>query len=557
MQLSEITIETAQNAMTAFAGRARGKAVCLPASLIMKMRMITDFTAKKTSAGAFGKAAHACLQDARMHTRCKGSWMSKRPRLGARMCQGIFFLMAAAAMLCSLSLASPMKTYAAGWLSMSSDTTAEAAIVMDVDTGAVLWGKNINSQYTPASITKLMTGLIVLEKCSLDDEVTVAAEAVNNLESGASSVGLGAGDVLTVDELLHAMLLRSANDAANALACHVSGSIEAFAAEMTRRAEELGCQGTIFRNPSGLTSPENVTTAYDMALIGAECARTPGFIEVESRLSYKVSKDSKYPDGFTVNQEHKMLLKGTAYSDSRVIGGKTGFIRASGNTLVTIAEDNGMRLVAVVLKDKNPDHYKDTEKLLNFGFDNFETAIIEDPINTYEVVKRLEADKIIDGISADFVADSEVRITIPKGAATEDVKVSYDYNISDEAPENAIARMIFSFDGVKVGSTYIIDERVSDLAVVETFEEEKESLFTNVSPVKIIIAGVVCVILIAAATFVFINAARAKTAREQRAKRLERRRRRLKELDLSEQEFMDMVREDRRHKARRYVRHGE
>ena len=463
---------------------------------------------------------------------------------------------AAAATLCSLSLASTMDAHAASWLSMSSDTTAEAAIVMDADSGAVLWGKNINSQYTPASITKLMTGLIVLENCSLDEEVTVAAEAVNNLESGASSVGLGAGDVLTVDELLHAMLLRSANDAANALACHVSGSIEAFAEEMTKRAEELGCKGTVFRNPSGLTSPENVTTAYDMALIGAECARNPAFIEVESRLSYKISGDSKYPEGFTVNQEHKMLLKGTAYSDSRVIGGKTGFIRASGNTLVTIAEDNGMRLVAVVLKDKNPDHYKDTEKLLNFGFDNFETAVIKDPINAYDVVKRLEADKIIDTASPDFTADSEVRLTIPKGGTTDELKVSYDYNISDDAPENAIAKMIFSFDGVKVGSTYIIDGRVSDIAVVETVEAEKDSLFINVSPLRIIITGTICVILIALATLVLINAARAKNAREQRARRLERRKKRLAELNVSEQEFMDMVRKDRRHKARPYVRHG-
>ena len=457
----------------------------------------------------------------------------------------------------SLSLAPSEAFAAASWLSMSEDTTAEAAIVMDADTGAVLWGKNINSQYTPASITKLMTGLLVLERCSLDEQVTVAAEAVNNLEAGASSVGLGAGDVLTVDELLHAMLLRSANDAANALACHVSGSIEEFAKEMTARAEALGCKGTIFRNPSGLTTPENVTTAYDMALIGAECARTPGFLEVESKLSYKVSGDSKYPDGFTVNQEHKMLLTGTAYTDSRVIGGKTGFIKASGNTLVTIAEDNGLRLVAVVLKDKNPDHYKDTSKLLNFGFNNFEAAVISDPIAAYDVVSRLAADKIIDETNAELGTDSdEIRVTVPKGASLDDIKVSYDYNIKADAPENAIARMIFNYDGVNAGSTYIINERVSDIAVVETDEANEQSAFTNVSPGRIIIIGLCCALCIAAATMVLIIAARNKEAREQRQRRLERRRRRLEELNVSEEEFMDMVKEEQNHSPRRPKRRG-
>ena len=468
----------------------------------------------------------------------------------------------AAVLLCFLTtLVTPMQSYAAQWLSMSEDTTAEAAIVIDADSGAVLWGKNIDSQYTPASITKLMTGLLVLENCSLEEEVTVAAEAVNNLEAGASSVGLGAGDVLTVDELLHAMLLRSANDAANALACHVSGSIDAFAVLMTERAAELGCKGTIFRNPSGLTTPENVTTAYDMALIGAACAENPGFIEVESRLSYKISGDSKYPDGFTVNQEHKMLLSGTGYTDSRVIGGKTGFIRASGNTLVTIAEDNGMKLVTVVLKDKNPDHYKDTRKLLDFGFNNFERVTVDNPIATYGVADRLLADKIISEASQDFVTDGEVYVTIPRGGDISELKVSYDYNMAEGAPEHSVAKMNFSYGGVRAGSTYIIDERVSDIAVFETEAAETVSSFTNISFTRIIIIGLIIVVIIAIITAVLINAARAKAAREQRQRRLERRRRRLKELNVSEDEFMDMVKAEHRAERpadskRRQARHS-
>ena len=434
------------------------------------------------------------------------------------------------------------KAYAAGsWVSMPDELTAEGAIVIDANSGAVLWGKNINEQYCPASITKLMTALVVLDKCSLDEEVTVTHEAVSNLESGASAVGLGEGDKLSVEELLYAMLLRSANDAANVLAYHVSGSIDAFAEEMNAKAKEIGCRNSVFRNPSGLTVPENLTTAYDMALIGAECSKTPGFLEIERELSYHVSGDSKYPDGFTVHQEHKMILKNTQYSDSRVIGGKTGFIKASGNTLVTIAEDNGLRLVAVVLRDKNPQHYTDTEQLLDFGFDNFENKIIEDPIADFDAVNRLTADKIIKEGMTEIAADSEAVLTLPIGADINDVTASYDYNLDDGAPEGALAKLSFKYADVNVGSIYLIDDRASSIEV-ETKQSAEDGNFVSISPKLIIGIGAVCIVIMGIGTAVVIISGRKKRERELREQRLLRRRMRLKELNVSEDEFMDMVR---------------
>lgn len=449
---------------------------------------------------------------------------------------------AAALITAAVLLSGNINAYAAGsWVSMPDELTAEGAIVIDAESGAVLWGKNINEQYCPASITKLMTALVVLDNCSLDEEVTVTHEAVSNLESGASAVGLGEGDKLSVEELLYAMLLRSANDAANVLACHVSGSIDAFAEEMTAKAKELGCKNTVFRNPSGLTSPENLTTAYDMALIGAECSNTPGFLEIERELSYHVSGDTKYPDGFTVHQEHKMILKGTSYSDSRVIGGKTGFIRASGNTLVTIAEDNGLRLVAVVLRDKNPQHYTDTEQLLDFGFNNFESVVITDPIADFNVANRLAADKIISEGMTEIAADSEAVLTLPKGADINDVTASYEYNLDESAPEGALAKLIFKYADVNVGSIYLIDDRTSSIEV-ETDKADAESMHINIPAGMIIGIGAACIIVMGIGTMIVIISGRRKSEREQREQRLLRRRRRLKELNVSEEEFMDMVR---------------
>ena len=138
---------------------------------------------------------------------------------------------------------------------------------MDSATGAVLYAKNGETQFYPASITKLMTALLVAEKCSLDDTVTFSATATTNLESGAVSIKMAEGDTMTVRECLYALLLKSANEVGNALAEHVAGSNGAFADMMNAKAVSLGCTNTHFTNPHGLNDEQHYTTPHDMALI--------------------------------------------------------------------------------------------------------------------------------------------------------------------------------------------------------------------------------------------------------------------------------------------------
>ena len=443
----------------------------------------------------------------------------------------------------------PLKTFAAAsWVAPEGDTVAEAAIVMDTATGTVLWGKNINDTYYPASITKLMTGLLVLERCDPQEQVTVTAEAVTGLERGAVSVGLSEGDVLTVEELLYAMLLRSANDAANVLAVHVSGSIEAFAEEMTARAAELGCLNTIFRNPSGLTTPENLTTAYDMALIGAACSRNPEFLAIEQEQSHKIGPTAKNPEGFTVRAEHKMIVKGTAYTDPRVIGGKTGFIKASGNTLVTIAEEeSGMRLVAVVLKDKNPDHYKDTRMLLDFGFQYFENYVIHDPAAVYACRERLQTDKIVEAGKCNILSYEDAVVTIPAGADPSELQVSYEYNLTPDAPALAIARLVFRYADVRVGSAWILNDHEADIAL-DFRDDPEKAAEERISLIYVLAGAGVVSALVLLVTVIMILRHRKQSERERRERLLENRRRRLEELHISEDEFEELV-EDRRNKS--------
>ena len=436
----------------------------------------------------------------------------------------------------------PFSARAAVWVAPEGDTVAEAAIVMDAKSGTVLWGKNISDTYYPASITKLMTGLLVLERCDPGEQVTVTAEAVTGLERGAVSIGLSEGDVLTVEELLYAMLLRSANDAANVLAVHVSGSIEAFAGEMTARAAELGCRNTIFRNPSGLTTPENLTTAYDMALIGAACSRNPEFLAIEAEQSHQIGPTAKNPEGFTVRAEHKMIVKGTAYTDPRVIGGKTGFIKASGNTLVTIAEEeSGMRLVAFVLKDKNPDHYKDTKMLLDFGFQNFENYEIRDPASVYACEERLIADKITEKGRCHIVSYEDAVLTIPAGADPSEIQVGYEYNLAPDAPAMAVAELVFRYADVRVGSAYLLNDHEADIAIELEKDAWTDEQHPGISIRNVVYIAAAAAVLILILTAVLISRHKKQRDQERRERLLENRRRRLEELNMSEEEFEELV----------------
>ena len=184
---------------------------------------------------------------------------------------------------------------------------AESGIVIDADTGTVLWGQNIHNQYFPASITKIMTALIVIEKCSLDETVTFSHNAVFNVEAGSSNAGINEGDKLSVKDCLYALLLKSANESANALAEHVAGSTEAFADMMNAKAKELGCTDTHFANPSGLNNPEHYTSTYDMALIARAAFLNPTFEEIDSTTYYKLPPNSINPEGLTIYPGHMML----------------------------------------------------------------------------------------------------------------------------------------------------------------------------------------------------------------------------------------------------------
>lgn len=246
------------------------------------------------------------------------------------------------------------------------EVAAEGAVLLNAATGEVLYGKNQDQQFYPASITKVMTALVVLEHCNLNDTVTFSETATTNLESGAVALGVSAGDQLTVEQSLYGLLLKSANEIGNGLAEHVSGSVSAFADLMNAKAKELGCKNTHFVNPHGLNNENHKTTPYDMALILRAAVANDTFRKIDTTTSYEFPA-IKNAAAHTITMGHKMMYKTDSRYYEGIIGGKTGYTSKAGNTLVTAVERDGVRLIAVVMKAKGT-HYTDTKAMLDYGF---------------------------------------------------------------------------------------------------------------------------------------------------------------------------------------------
>ncbi len=242
--------------------------------------------------------------------------------------------------------------------------SAEAAVLYDATTRQVLFEKNGTKAMYPASTTKLLTALIASEKLDMSDTFTFSSSAVNNLESGAVTAGMKAGDTMKVEDAMYAMLLRSACEVANGLAEKVSGSQSAFAELMNQRAKELGCTGSNFANASGLNSEKHYTTAQDMALITAAALDNANVRKVLQTGSYTLPATNSRA-ALTVKTGNKMAAGGSE-SYAGYVGGKTGYTSKAGSCLAGEIEYNGHKIVAVVFK-ANTTQYKDTKAMFDYA----------------------------------------------------------------------------------------------------------------------------------------------------------------------------------------------
>ena len=347
--------------------------------------------------------------------------------------------------------------YAAAEWPSDISISADGGILMDVNAGAVLFEKNSHEPYYPASITKILTALIVIENCGLDETVTFSNTAVNTLEPNSSILGARVGDTLSVRDCLYALLLQSANEVANALAEHCAGSMDAFAEKMNEKAAELGCMDSHFANPSGLNDPNHYVSAYDMALIAKAAFNNPTFVEIDSTTFYDVPavQLKQYPDGWRYYAHHRMLRRNDSLYYDGVIGGKTGYTSLAGNTLVTCAERDGMKLVAVILNG-HMTHYSDTKALFDYGFKNFKSIPVADQDSTYsKVADDLTISGIFSGNATRLTVNKNSTVTLPADGNFSDVTSTLDYDLTDDAPDGAIARIDYRYGDKLVGQAYL------------------------------------------------------------------------------------------------------
>ena len=249
-------------------------------------------------------------------------------------------------------------------------TNAEAALLISPDSGMVLYEKNADERRYPASTTKIMTALLVLENVAdLNETVTAQASDFETLEADSSSAGIKEGETVTVEDLLYGLMLPSGNEAAYMLARHVAGSYEAFVDMMNKRAEELGCTGTHFVNPCGLHDDNHYTTAYDIYLIFNACIQNEEFVKIIGTASH--TAQYRNPDGSTgetVIEPTNWYASGAADlpSNMTVVGGKTGTTGEAGNCLVLLNETaEGNRYISIVMgAPDRPVLYKDMTAMI-------------------------------------------------------------------------------------------------------------------------------------------------------------------------------------------------
>lgn len=312
-------------------------------------------------------------------------------------------------------------------------TTGESAIVMDMTTGAVLYAKEADVQKHPASITKILTALVALENNPLDKKITVTQENLDSMESGASMIGLKAGEEVTEEQGLYATMLASANEAAYAVAESTTGSYEEFLTMMNNRAKELGCKNSNFCNANGLNDDAHVTTARDMALIARAAYQNEEFRKIIATLEYNIPNTNIVQTPRVFQQHHKMILQNNSNYYQYATGGKTGFTSAAGNTLVTFAEKDGMKLVAVVLKEAYQSHYADTRNILEYCFNNFTHVSIGENAKSHKF---------------DSVVNQGCCVTLPAGEKFQDLTEKVE---ATGTQEDGLGRVTYTYKEQPVG----------------------------------------------------------------------------------------------------------
>lgn len=332
----------------------------------------------------------------------------------------IFSLIIFAIILCSTFSYTLAVTLAEKTNELEKNLSSEAVLLMEASTGKVVYEKNGYEKKYPASTTKIMTAILAIEHCNLNETATASEFAINSVPSGYSTANIQIGETLSVKDLLYALMLQSANESAVILAEHVSGSQEAFANLMNEKAKELGCKNTHFINPNGIHNENHYTTAYDLALITQYAMKNQTFRDIVKTTSFTLPATTSYPsESRTYANTNNLIIydarnRPDNYYYKYATGVKTGYTSAAKNCLVASAEKNGIEYISVVLgasityeSTGSVSHrYVDTISLFDYAFDNFSFRKLKSANNLIKTIKIENGKK--DENSLDLLIASDV-----------------------------------------------------------------------------------------------------------------------------------------------------
>lgn len=409
---------------------------------------------------------------------------------------------------------------------------AETAVLIDADTGTVLYDKKSNKKMYPASITKIITALLTIENCKMDEKVVFSEYAINSLSYDDANAGCQIGEEMTVKECLYALMLTSANEVATALGEHIAGSEEEFAKMMNERAKQAGAKNTNFVNANGLHDTNHYVTAYDMAMITRAAAKHSAFNDIVNSTAFTIKKNNKRKEAFTSYQRHKMVWPTSGYYFDGIIGGKTGFTDQAGTTLVTYAKRDGMTLISVVLKSNAQYVYSDTASLLEFGFKNFSLVSAAEQEERFKTISDTDLNSPFSNYKNNIEIDEQSFILLPKNVKFKDLETSVDFNIDD----TSFGSITYSYNDKKLGTAKLIytvpvqeaakpiEETTQEITEVTNEDttkkivntEEKNTTKKNFNWTLPLVIGIVLIIII---TFIIIQKRRLERIRAMKRRR--------------------------------------
>ena len=363
---------------------------------------------------------------------------------------------------------------------------SEAAILIDSSSKKILYSKSSDVRMYPASTTKILTAILTLENCNLSDVVSVPYEAISSIPSGYTTAALQAGEQLTIEQLLQILLVHSANDAANVLAYHISGSIDAFSDLMNNKVAELGLVNTHFTNPSGIHNENHYSSAYDLAILMKYCMQNTTFRKFAG-LKYCIIPATNKSEERVFNTTNELLIDNnnnvaSNYYYKYAIAGKTGYTTAAKNCLVSVSNKDNLELICVVLgADMYPNNlsakFIDTKSLFDYGYNNYVIKKLRDKnaiATQVEILNGTEQTRNLDALIAE---DIDVLISQDNLDAEFSPEIKIDENLlAPIAKGKIIGKITYNIDGIEYSSDLIASHSV-----------EKSSALTLIVQILLII----------------------------------------------------------------------